>query len=122
MDNICKVMEHMVNAGMEIQNLRGKFVRNDREKDPLFEAWGELLEAIYCLVGEHKEMFNDSATSIVMNAPILSNERRTKMLMSEYRKHHPEQPKPDTVEPDQMRDMVRQNGGYRYETPEGEWR
>lgn len=92
---------------------------------------GNIADAIYDLVGEHTEKFEDSATFTALTAPHLCEERRVALLMYAWRGNHPEvahylemrecpeQPKPNTIEPKEMRKMEMRNGGYM--APEGDW-
>lgn len=95
---------------------------------------GNIADAIYDLVGEHTEKFEDSATFTALTAPHLCEERRVALLMYAWRGNHPElaryyekldcseQPKPNLMEAEEIRKMTEKNGGYfRWETPEGDW-
>lgn len=93
------------------------------DDNPHRQAFGDLCDAIYYLVGEHVEEFDKSVTCLAVNAPFLTDERRAELLWSEYVKHHPDvyvdPPKPLTITREQMRQMTELNGGYM--TPEGDW-
>ena len=81
------------------------------------------------VVGEHTENFDESVTKTVMEAPLLTDERRVSMLMAQFRgnamkqydenimgfscpKYEPEQPKPITMERKDVEKMACENGGY----------
>ena len=120
MSGIKDALLRMIRAARRIKEVEEKYVDAGLNSDPLFESYGDILDAIYYLIGEDKkglDEFRQSATFTTMTAPILSNERRTEMLMAEYMKNHPEepeQPKPNTIDPKQMKELYRRNGGYMY--------
>lgn len=121
MNEIRDALSRLVKAAMRAKAMQEHYLKIGIDDQPWFEIWGDILDGIYSLIGEHTDTFDHSATFITMNAPILSNERRTEMLLSEYRKNHPVQPAPHTFEVNKIADMYRKNGGYMYETPEGDW-
>lgn len=119
MEAIKDALLRMVRAGKKINKMKDAFLDVGLNDVPLADAYGDICDAIYYIVGEHTNEYKESVTYITMAAPILSDERRTEMLMSEYRNNHPEQveqPKPNTIERDEMEQMVKQNGGYMYGT------
>jgi len=121
MNEIRDALSRLVKAAMRAKAMQEHYLKVGVDDQPWFEIWGDILDGIYALIGEHTETFEESVTSITMSAPIISQERRTKILFAEYKKNHMIQPKPHTYEVNQIADMYRQNGGYRYETPEGDW-
>ena len=121
MEGIRSAIARFVSAGMKAKHLHEQYLHNDLNVDPPFEIWGEILSGLYDLIGEETETFEESVTHLAMTAPLLSEERRVKMLYSRYLKIHPEQPKPITFETIDVQKMYRHNGGYMYETPEGDW-
>ncbi len=120
MNEIRDALLRMVKTALFLKKMAGAYTVLGLDDNPHHEALGNLCDAIYCLVGEHVEEFDKSVTCLAINAPILSNERRTELLLSEYKKNHL-QSKPNTIEPDEMLEMVKENGGYMHETPEGDW-
>lgn len=118
MNEIRDALLRMVKTALFLKKMAGAYTALGLDDNPHHEAFGDLCDAIYCLVGEHVEEFDKSVTCLAINAPILSDERRTELLLSEYRKNH-SQPKPNTIEPDMMRKMTKKNGGFM--TPEGDW-
>ena len=119
MKEIRDALLRMVRAGMKTKAMQEKYLEIGMDDQPWFDIWGDILDGIYFLIGEHTQTFEESTTYIVMDAPILSEERRVKMLYYEYEKNHPVQPKPHTYEVEELADMYRRNGGYM--TPEGDW-
>lgn len=115
----------MVRAARKIDKLGDAYLKADVDNgNVLMDAYGDIADAIYCIVGEHTEDFESSVTYTALTAPILTDERRALILLAEYNKHHPEQPvvdmpKPNLISPESMRKMMERNGGYM--TPEGDW-
>ena len=119
MKDIKGALSHMVTAGMKADELQKAYVKVGLNDNIVFTIWSEVVSGIYDMVGENTPTFEESATATVMTAPYLTVERRTEMLYAEYCKNHPDQPKPQIIEPDAMRRMMERNGGYM--TPEGDW-
>ena len=86
---------------------------------PYDDIYGEIADAIYDLVGEKTENFQDSLTYTVLHAPILE-ERAASMLYYKYRQIQAGMPAPNTFTQEEMKAMHEKNGGYI--TPEGEWK
>ena len=118
MDEMKDVFLRLVKAGLETKKLQEAYANAGIDDNMLMDVYGNILEAIYALLGEHTEEFADSVTHIVMTAPILSDERRAKMLYAEFKKNNC-QPSPNVIEPAEMRKMFKANGGFM--TPEGDW-
>ena len=76
------------------------------QDNPFWENYSILADSIYTLIGEHTETFEESVTYLALNAPYLTNERRVEMLMAEYRRNFPDQPKPITSENDKKSNMI----------------
>ena len=122
MEGIRDAISRMVKAGLQVKKLQESYVKTGLDDNALFEVWGDILEAIYHLIGEHTETFDESKTAIIMNAPCLSVELRSELLFNEFvRNNCATQGKPVTFTEEQTNDMFRKSGGYRFETPEGDW-
>ena len=120
MEEIRDALLRMVNAGLKVKKMQQAYANVGLDDNVLFDAYGDICSAIYSLIGEHTEEFKDSVTDIAMNtASFVTVDRRVKMLMFEYRKNHPEQPKPNIMDTDGMKELYERNGGYM--TPEGDW-
>ena len=123
MEGIRDALLRMVKAYDEIGIILDAYLKVGLDSNRLFFAQGEVEEAIYELLGEHTEELNQSNTHIVLTAPIMTNERKAEILYSVWKENHPElcikQPKPNTIEPKEMRKMEMRNGGYM--APEGDW-
>ena len=126
MDEIRDALLRMVRTAMFLKKMSEAYTILGLDNNPHHEAFGDLCDAIYYLVGEHTEEFDKSVTWIAVNAPFLTEERRTEMLMSAYEKNHyecpnyiPKQPKPHTFKREETKKMAKDNGGYM--SPEGDW-
>lgn len=123
MNEVKDALFKMVKAGIKLSGLMTNYADCGIDDSPMFDVWGDILDGIYALLGEHTDTIEESVTYTVMTAPYLNNERRTEMLWAEYVKRHPEQPvvqpQPITISPEGMREMMKRNGGYM--TPEGDW-
>ena len=68
--------------------------------NPFWTNYMNVADGIYKLIGEKTDTFEESITYLTLNAPYLTNERRVEMLMAEYKKNFPEQPRPIISEQD----------------------
>ena len=89
------------------------------------EAYGDMFDAIYYLVGEHTEEVENSATWRAVNTTVLNDDWKVEMLMTVFEKNRkasgtePKQPKPSFCTKAEQRRMFKENGGYM--APEGDW-
>lgn len=118
MNEIRDALLRLVNAGLATKDMQEAYLKVRLDDNKLFDIYGSILDAIYKLIGEHTETFEESVTFLTMTAPMLTHERRAEMLYSEYKKNH-SMPKPDTMSSDGMKELYERNGGYM--TPEGDW-
>lgn len=125
MTEIRDALLRMVRTAMFLKKMAGAYSTIGLDDNPHHEAYGDLCDAIYSLVGEHVEEFDKSVTWIAVNAPFLTEDRRTELLMSAYEQNHigqkdePRQPKPHTFEREDTEKLRKKNGGYM--APEGDW-
>ena len=121
MKEVKDALLRMVKAGRETKKLMEAYVTIGLNDNPLFDIYGNIADAIYYTVGERTETFNESVTKLALEAPILTDERRTEILYSEWKKNHTELPKPNVCTTAEIFKMFNENGGYMHETPEGDW-
>lgn len=122
MNEIRDALLRMIRTAMFLKKMSEAYTTLGLDNNPHHEAYGDMLDAIYYLIGEHMEEFDKSVTYLAATAPFLTDERRAELLLSEYIRNHQEQvqqPKPNTMERSEFRKMVKKNGGY--QTPEGDW-
>ena len=122
MEEMKDVLSRLLKAGRKIMRMKEAYVDVGLNDTMLHDAYGEICDAIYHLIGENTDEFSSSVTCIAMETPLLTDERRTEMLYSQYMRTHPVQPRPNTMMHCEMKDMYDKNGGYMLrETPEGDW-
>ena len=100
MENIRAALLRGVEACRELLKLHKVMEACGYVDTPFFNSYAIIADGIYALIGEHTETFAESITNLALNTPYLTNERRTEMLMAEYRKNFPEQPRPITSDKD----------------------
>lgn len=122
MQNVRDALMRMVQACMTAKKMQKFYVNNGVDDSMIFKVYSDIADGICKLIGENKETFEETVTFITLNAPIISDERRTEILYGVYQKNFAtcEQPKPHTFSREEMRKMVKENGGYI--TPEGDWK
>lgn len=121
MNEIQDALLRMVRAWRKANKLRESYLNSGLNENELFQVCAEISEAIYALIGEHSPTFAESITELALTVSGFDDEHRVRLLMNEYRRNHPEQPAPHFISRDDMRKSVKKNGGYLYETPEGDW-
>lgn len=119
MNEIKDAILRMVRAARQLKRLQEAYVDIGFNDAPVFQAYSEICDAIYHLIGEHVDAYENSVTNLVITTPMLTEDRRAEMLMAEYRKNHAEQPSPNLMSRKAMLELFDENGGYI--TPEGDW-
>lgn len=132
----------MVKTGMMAKELDGKMLELGYSCTPYSVIYGRIADAMYALIGEKTETFDESVTYTALNAPYLCDSRRADILMYAWRKNNAQeqaeeqdQPKPKILSGEELKRMIDNydlgNGymftatsddrKYRHQTPEGEW-
>ena len=119
MKEIQDALLRLVRAGMRTKKIQESYLKNGLDDSDLFQVLGDIADAICILTGEHKSTFEETTTYLALTVPAFDDEHRVRLLMNEYRRNHPEQPKPEFMGRDKMRENVRKVGGYM--APEGDW-
>ena len=119
MDGIRDALLRLVKTALYVEKLSEAYVKIENVDNPMTEIYGQIASAIYDIVGEETEEYTDSVTYMALTTPIITEERRTELLMTAYRRNHPSQPSPNLMSSDGMKELYERNGGYM--TPEGEW-
>ena len=123
-------MVRLVQSWTRTNEILEAYNKAGMKNDLLFRVCGEIEEAICILVGEGGEDLEKTTTHIALTSPIISEERRVKLLMSRFRVSYPGAPALLAFSDEPMEEIVRKNGGYcpatgyvaPRETPEGEWK
>jgi len=84
-----------------------------------YDVYGDIADSIYYLTGDGSASFNESLTWKVLHSDDITEENAVGMLIDKFNANS--QPRPNTIEPDEMKKMAAKNGGYMHETPEGDW-
>ena len=77
-----------------------------------FDNWAEIVDAICYMTGDTTDKMLDSQTYKILQSS-LDKSRKVELLMGEYDEHaKPEvvQPAPNIMDPEEVRNMARQNG------------
>ena len=59
------------------------------KENPYADIFGDIADAIYYLVGEKKNCFEDSVTYWVLHGDLLTEEDKLEILLEVYRKNRP---------------------------------
>lgn len=121
MDSKMAALQKMVSVCSREMKLCNALESAGYERTSHFDAWSELCDAIRYFIGEKTDTdFIYSYTYLILMKD-LSVQTKTEILMQEYERNHPDYPGPITMEQTEIKQMVRKNGGYLFETPEGDW-
>ena len=87
MKNIEAALLREVEAGVELYKMHKAMKEIGVKDDPFWNGFVSVADGIYQLIGEKTETFEESITCLALTSPILTNSRRTGILMSVYRKN-----------------------------------
>lgn len=85
---------------------------------------GDLCDALFKMSGERLEKEQDFLTqskTMKLLTGGMTDGDVTDAFIRMAQENQPEQPEPHFIDREAMRKSVRQNGGYMFETPEGDW-
>lgn len=119
MENVRDALLRMVQAAMKAKRLQETYLKNEMNDNAPFQIYSDIADGIAQLIGEHTENFEDSVTNRALTVPAFDDEHRVLLLMIEYKRNFPQQPAPQFMDRDAMRENVRKVGGYM--APEGDW-
>ena len=124
MKNVRDALSRMFKA----HRLANKYAKVFEPYDsPFSDIADDIADSIYYLIGEDTETFEESVTANVLGTSSLTVERAVALLEGEYKRNirKATQPAPNTIEPDEFKQMFEETGGYmnrNFLTPEGEWK
>lgn len=126
MGEIRDALLRLIRAWTGTKKMLDAYVKVGLDDNMIYQANGQIGEAICILVGEADADWETSRTCITLTAPYLTEERRLEMLMGVYEQNHVQQPAPHLFSREEMKDCVKKNGGYMQEwvdrkSPEGGW-
>lgn len=100
MENIKAALLRDVEATRNLLDASNAMEALGYPNNPFWTNYMNVADGIYKLIGEKTDTFEESITYLALNAPYLTNERRVEMLMAEYNKNFPKQPRPITSDND----------------------
>ena len=86
--DIESVLKDLIAAGVLANKMDNMLNEAGFCSNPYFSIYGHIADAIYKLVGEHTDTFEESETYLVMNSNI-SDKARLSILVNAYNKAHP---------------------------------
>jgi len=87
--DISKALAWIVRAASKAKKLDDGLIKHGYSTNPYGEIFECLSDAVYCLIGEQANRFEDSLTYIAFNADVLSEEHKISILLDEYKKNRP---------------------------------
>lgn len=125
MENVRDALLRMVRAAKDANFQMDFYKRVGIGTDRIFNIYGNIADAIYCLIGEKTENFDESITNLALTTPYLSDSRRAEILYSAYKNNvllgnepMTVQPKPYTISDEEFRKLARDHGYYAMEVGE----
>ena len=79
----------MLRAAGIAKQMDDDLVKHGYSDSPYADIFGDIADAIYYLIGEQKNMFEDSLTYRMLHTDAITDECKVSLLMDEYRKNRP---------------------------------
>lgn len=79
----------MLRAAERTRQMDEDLVKHGYSNSPYADIFGDIADAIYYLIGEQKNRFEDSMTYIMLHTDAITDECKVSLLMNEYRKNRP---------------------------------
>ena len=83
-----KALENLVMAARKARRIDDDLVQNGCPASPYGEIYGLVSDAIYTMLGEQTECFDESVTCRTLNSGILTDKQAADRLAREYADHH----------------------------------
>ena len=93
-DSVKKALRKMLNVAVFAKQKDDNLANSGCSHTLLFDLYGGAADAIYYLIGEYTNTFEESVTYNAINQPGLLPEERLTLLTNEYEKNHTEQNRP----------------------------
>lgn len=119
MDEFRDAMLRLIRSWTGADRMLKAYVNAGLDDNMLFQVCGQIGEAICILVGDADADWETSDVHAALISPYLSEERRLEIMMGIFEKNMVKQPAPHLFSREEMRNCVKRNGGYLYETPKG---
>ena len=78
--NSKKILTHLIRAGRDALNMENVLTQFGYKETPYFNLYGEIADAIYCLLDEKTDSFDQSVTHAVMHDPLTPDEVAAEQL------------------------------------------
>ena len=78
--NSQKVLTHLVRAGRDALHIENILNGIGYKETPYFNLYGEIADAIYTMLGENVDSFDESVTHSTINDPLTSDELAAEQL------------------------------------------
>lgn len=88
LNTIEKSLTRMVHAASTARTLDHGLLENGFSDTPYGRIFGELADAIFYIIGENANRFEDSLTFIVLHTDAITDEAKASLLMSKYKECH----------------------------------
>ena len=82
-----RVLTHLVKAARDAIHMERVLKEIGYKETPYFGLYGEIADAMYCLIGEETETFTESETHNAINDTYTPDEECAERLMDIYRKN-----------------------------------
>ncbi len=87
--DMSKALSWIIRAASKAKKFDDGLIKHGYSTNPYGEIFECLSDAVYCLIGEQANRFENSLTYITFNADVLSEEHKVSILMNEYKKNRP---------------------------------
>lgn len=79
-----KIFANLVSAALHAKTMDEAMQKLGYDKNPYFTIYGEIADAIYGLLREHTDTFNESITATALSSPNLSGGDIARILFHAY--------------------------------------
>jgi len=84
-----EVLKKMIRASEKARKIDAVLKPLGYSDNPFFDIFGDIADAVYSLVGEKKDNFEESATYWALTGDVLPEEDKLDILLEIYRKNRP---------------------------------
>lgn len=75
-----KILTHLIRAGRDALNMENQLRQLGYDSTPYYGLYGEIAEAVYCIMGEKTESFDESVTHAAMHDPCTTDKQCAEAL------------------------------------------
>ena len=79
----------MLRAAERTKQMDDDLVKRGYSDSPYADIFGDIADAIYYLIGENTDRFEDSMTYIMLHTDAVTDHCKVSLLMDAYRKNRP---------------------------------